>query len=97
MSDSSSIKKAFPVKFKKDEAAEVLEFANIQSNFCDTIRYLIEKEISENGVRNLQKFIPPVRDAEYFNSNKSNLNQSSDNKVNQPIDIKIKSVPKCYD
>lgn len=95
---SDSIKKAFPVKFKKDEAAEVLEFANIQSNFCDTVRYLIEKEISENGIRNIQKFIPPVRDAEYFNSNKiSKQNQSSDNKIDQPIDIKIKSVPKCYD
>lgn len=94
---SDDIKRAFPVKFKKDESKEVLEFANIQSNFCDTIRYLIEKEIAENGVRNLQKFIPPVRDENYFNSNKPAENKNEQARPTQPIDIKIKQVPKCYD
>ena len=32
----------------------------------DTITYLIEKEIAENGIRNLQGIIPYSRSKEYF-------------------------------
>jgi hypothetical protein len=63
---SEECKRQFPVKFKINESPEVLKFANLQSNFNDTVRYLIEKEIAENGIRNLQQFIPPIRDKEFF-------------------------------
>lgn len=36
-------------------------FCDSQSNFTDTVRYLIEEEIKRNGIRNLQEYIPPMR------------------------------------
>lgn len=45
---------------------ELIEFANKQSNFTDTIRFLIEKEIFNYGIRNLQEIIPEKRDKTYF-------------------------------
>lgn len=59
-----SIRKS--VKFKNDTKEEVLKFVKMQSNFSDAITYLIEKEIFENGIRDLSKFIPSVRTNEYF-------------------------------
>lgn len=55
----------FSIRFKKSKK-QVIEFANLQGNFNDTITYLIEKEIAENGIRNLQMFIPIERNEEYF-------------------------------
>lgn len=38
-----------------------MEWINAQSNLMDSIRYLMECEISANGVRNLQTCIPAER------------------------------------
>lgn len=61
-------RKFFPIRLKKNEKTEVIEFANVQENFTDTVRYLIEKEVAQNGIRNLQEIIPYVRDKNYFKS-----------------------------
>lgn len=61
-------KRSFPVKFAKYEKVEIIDFALAQTNWNDTVRYLIEKEIYENGIRNLSKIIPKERDNEYFDS-----------------------------
>lgn len=45
---------------------ELIDFANMQSNFTDTIKFLIEKEIYYHGIRNLQEIIPEKRDKNYF-------------------------------
>ncbi|GIP40409.1 hypothetical protein J31TS4_36890 [Paenibacillus sp. J31TS4] len=39
-----------------------MDWINSQTNLMDSIRYLIELEISRNGVRNLQTHIPAERD-----------------------------------
>lgn len=49
-------KKTFSIK--KNVEPEVLEFFAAQSNFSDSILYLVQKEIAENGVRDLQRYIP---------------------------------------
>lgn len=91
--DNSNFKKQFPIKFKKNEKPEILEFANMQSNFNDTIRYLIEKEIAENGIRNLQEHIPPVRDSQYFR----NLKPSQEKQPTEHAEpVKQKKIPNCY-
>ncbi len=45
---------------------DLIEFASKQSNFTDTIKFLIEKEIFHHGIRNLQEIIPAKRDKKYF-------------------------------
>lgn len=49
------------LKTKKNESAAIMEWINSQSNLMDSIRYLIENEISAKGIRNLQNFIPAER------------------------------------
>ncbi|MEF3302439.1 hypothetical protein [Paenibacillus sp. GYB003] len=49
------------LKTKKNESDAIMEWINSQSNLMDSIRYLIENEIRENGLRNLQHFIPSDR------------------------------------
>jgi hypothetical protein len=58
------IKKAgenISLKTKKNEDPAIMEWINGQSNLMDSIRYLIENEIHQNGIRNLQQFIPAQR------------------------------------
>lgn len=59
--------KRFSVRLKNDE---LITFVNKQSNLNDTITYLLEKEIAENGIRDLQNVIPSKRDKSYFKKNK---------------------------
>ena len=59
--ESEKDKMQFSVRLKKGVHPLVIEFTNKQTNFTDTVLYLIEKEIAENGVRNLQEHIPAVR------------------------------------
>lgn len=54
--------KAYCFKPRVNEAQEIIEFIEKQSNLNDAIRYLIEKEITENGIRDLVKFIPAKRE-----------------------------------
>ncbi|WP_010278353.1 hypothetical protein [Paenibacillus senegalensis] len=49
------------LKTKKSEDPAIMEWINSQSNLMDSIRYLIENEVRQNGVRNLQSFIPADR------------------------------------
>ncbi|WP_245599863.1 hypothetical protein [Paenibacillus harenae] len=49
------------LKTKKSEDPLVMQWLNAQSNLMDSLRYLIEKEIYQNGVRNLQAYIPVER------------------------------------
>lgn len=49
------------LKTKKNEEPLVMAWLNAQTNLMDSIRYLIENEIRQNGVRNLQTYIPMER------------------------------------
>lgn len=49
------------LKTKKSEDPAVMEWINAQTNLMDSIRYLIENELIQNGVRNLQTLIPSER------------------------------------
>lgn len=49
------------LKTKKTEDPLVMQWLNSQSNLMDSLRYLVENEISLNGVRNLQAFVPMER------------------------------------
>ncbi len=49
------------LKTKKTEDPLVMDWINAQTNLMDSLRYLIEREIVSNGVRNLQAFIPAER------------------------------------
>ena len=55
-------------KTKVNESKEVLDFMETQSNLNDTIRYLMEKEIAENGIRDIINFIPARRTIESLKS-----------------------------
>ncbi|QHW35451.1 hypothetical protein GZH47_31630 (plasmid) [Paenibacillus rhizovicinus] len=64
---------AFPgkpivMKLREDEETVVLDWINLQTVYSDSIRYLIQKEIAENGLRNLQHFIPQFRTVETLKS-----------------------------
>jgi hypothetical protein len=49
------------LKTKKTEDPSVMIWINAQTNLMDSLRYLIENEILQNGVRNLQTVIPMER------------------------------------
>ncbi|OMF30043.1 hypothetical protein BK133_16875 [Paenibacillus sp. FSL H8-0548] len=49
------------LKTKKTEDPLVMQWLNAQSNLMDSLRYLVENEIAQNGVRNLQAFVPMER------------------------------------
>lgn len=52
--------------FKLDERV-VNNFLDKQDNITNAIRYLIMKEVKENGYRNLNNIIPAKLTEEYFN------------------------------
>lgn len=58
----------FSLKTKKTEDPLVMQWINTQTNLMDSLRYLIEKEIAQNGVRNLQTFIPTERNVLHASS-----------------------------
>ena len=49
------------VSLKYTEDKRVFDFLEAQSNLSDSLVYLIQQEIKENGVRNLQCFVPSKR------------------------------------
>jgi hypothetical protein len=49
------------LKTKKTEDPAVMSWINAQTNLMDSLRYLIELEIRQNGIRNLQAYIPAER------------------------------------
>lgn len=57
------------VYFKDSEMLDMVkDFLSKQSNFSDSIMFLIEQEIAQHGIRNLGNFIPQVRSTEYWNN-----------------------------
>lgn len=83
--------KAYTFKPRKEEDNRIIEFIETQSNLNDTIRYLIEKEVYTNGIRDIVKYIPAMRDEEYFNFNNEEL-------CSRPINVnkntEVKSIKK---
>ncbi|WP_455938318.1 hypothetical protein [Gemella morbillorum] len=55
--DNNKEKRNYTLSLKKDDSEELREFIKMQSNFSNTIRYLIYKEIDENGVNDISKKI----------------------------------------
>ena len=76
------------VYFKNSDMLEQVEqFIINQSNLSDSIMFLIEQEIVKNGIRDLGKFIPQDRTAEYWDNylrkiaqdkNKTNTNKTKE-------------------
>jgi hypothetical protein len=89
--------KSYCFKPGVNEAADIISFIEKQSNFNDAIRYFIEKEIAENGIRDLSNYIPAKRNIE---SLKTVINADAFNNVasanNAPINA-IKEVSKIED
>lgn len=54
----------FRMQSKDANSPTLLSWIEAQENFSDSLRYLMEQEILLNGVRNLGKYIPQVRDLE---------------------------------
>ncbi len=67
--------KRYSIRLSKDCEFDLKKFAETQSNFSDSVRYLIEKEISKNGIRNLQEIVPRKRNLSYFNNLKGEKNE----------------------
>ncbi len=53
--------RGYNFKPKASEDKRIVKFLDMQDNFADVFRYLIEKEIAENGVRDLSLHIPRKR------------------------------------
>ena len=70
-------------KTRKNEHPLIMEWVNMQDNFTDSVRYLIENEIRENGLRNLQKYIPATRTLEI----EEKTENKNEYKVNDNFDI----------
>jgi hypothetical protein len=70
--------KAAAFKLREDEEELVLQWINAQSVYGDSMRYLIQKDIAENGIRNIQQFVPRSRDIESIKRQlmENNTNQS---------------------
>lgn len=66
MRNKKEIQSSFSIKFKDTTDNRVLKFVAMQSNITDTILYLIQKEIAQNGIRDLQTIIPRIRDIDNF-------------------------------
>jgi hypothetical protein len=48
---------AIPLKLKDNESPHIVDWFNEQSTISQSLRYLIEKDISENGLRNISEEI----------------------------------------
>lgn len=74
------------MKTKINEHSLVMQWINSQSNFADSIRYLIEQDIINNGfkVRNLQLHIPAQRSLDdCYLQNQQQLGHQYDSFANQ--------------
>lgn len=70
----------------KSEEKVVINFLNLQDNQTNAIRYLIMKEVKENGYRNLINIIPAKLTEEYFDYNFPEL----ENKEEQIKQVEVK-------
>lgn len=76
--------KGYNFKPRANEDKRIVKFLDIQDNFADTFRYLIEKEIAENGVRDLSLFIPSKRNIDIM---RETLGIDNKKFLEQEIDI----------
>lgn len=76
--------KGYNFKPKANEDKRIVKFLDMQGNFADTFRYLIEKEIAENGVRDLSLFIPSKRNIDVM---RENLGISNEKFIEQEMKI----------
>jgi len=96
--------KIFTVRFKKDNTGPE-KWARMQGNLSDAITYLIEKEIAENGFRDLQEHIPVKRSPVYFKKVLENYNapekpepENNDNDLHEDKQNSAsdEEIPSCY-
>lgn len=76
--------KGFNYKYTKHEILEssiTRQWIEVQSNVQNAIRFLIEKYAYENGINDISKVIPAVRDAEYFKSEALYAAHSKNNEI----------------
>lgn len=70
MARSKKDRTTFPLSLRANEDPRIREFLELQSGgYSDVLRYLIEKEIAENGIRDLTALIPARRSIDNFISN----------------------------
>jgi hypothetical protein len=79
---SKRITKSFATN--KTTSEDVKKWISEQFNFNDSVIYLIEKEIYQNGIRDLSSLIPRQRTNDYFN----NLFEKEEPYVQQSIEDK---------
>jgi hypothetical protein len=53
--------KSIIFKLRNDEDPLILEWFDKQGQYSDSLRFLIQREIAENGIRDLQSYIPATR------------------------------------
>lgn len=71
----------------KSEEKVVINFLNLQDNQTNAIRYLIMKEVKENGYRNLNNIIPAKLTEEYFDYNFPEL-ENKEEQIEQVVEVK---------
>lgn len=87
--------KQLALKLKETDAYSptLLAWIEAQNNFTDSIKYLMEKEIITNGVRDLSQHIPRVRDLEKsileYNNNQYKEQVSSYREYSIPRDTDV--------
>ncbi|MGG3806087.1 hypothetical protein [Metabacillus fastidiosus] len=77
-----------PIKLRNDEAQHIIDWFNQQSTIVESIRYLIEKDISENGLRDVKDEIR--NKFSYFQPNSvynSNVVETHNSIVSPPLSI----------
>lgn len=79
------LKTSYTFRPKVKESQLVIDFLTNQSNFNDAIRYLIEKEIAENGIRDLSTCIPSIRDF-------SPINKAENKNIAEPSSQKAAAI-----
>lgn len=85
MEKEKILKKSYTFRPKVNEAPEIIDFLIEQTNFNDAIRYLIEKEVIDNGIRDIVKFIPSVRE---IKTSLDTLDKKLSNASNEDNNIK---------
>ncbi|WP_054943719.1 hypothetical protein [Paenibacillus ihuae] len=87
--------KPIVIKLREDEEALVMEWLNMQTLYSDSIRYLIQKEIAENGLKNLQLYVPQFRTIESLKTQMAQAVGTSTNvqNVQPPPDQSSETAP----
>jgi hypothetical protein len=92
-------KTAYTFKFSKNENLLIKEFCEEQSNFNDAVRYLIEKEIAENGVRDLSEIVPKKRSVIVSTPTTNTIKdpaEKNENNIEVKEKLKHEEIPDCY-